>query len=324
MARALQHAWSGMVERMNDAICTTAPVRHSDAIIDGTRIHWCEMGDPNVEVPLVLLHGMNDSHLTWKTVAPLLAAHHRILMPDFAGFGLSERPDASYQLAWHASVVDAWLAHLGITKADFAGHSFGGGVGLMLLLQCPEKVRRLALVAPGGLGRDVGIVLRVATAFAYAVELFGQPFMALGTRLVLRGATFSREEIAERCAMNAREGSARAFARTVRDVVSWRGQSRLFAERAHEISVLPPIAVYWGDRDTLIPIDHGAAFAQTVKGIVFKRFEGCGHYLHCEQPDAFVEALRSFLVVPRAESVRINLDRSRAPTVRRLLRPAFG
>ena len=64
----------------------------------------------------------------------------------------------------------------------------------------------------------------------------------------------------KRCAMNATAGSARAFARTARDVINWRGQTRLFLQRAHEIRALPPIAVYWGDRDELVPFDDGAAF----------------------------------------------------------------
>src|SRR5690606_37044697 len=143
--------------------------------------------------------------------------------------------------------------------------SFGGGVCLMLLLECPTKVRRLALVAPGGLGRDVGLGLRLATTLARIVELFGQPFMALGTRIALRRATFSADDVAQWCAMNAQHGSARAFARTIRDVVNWRGQTRLFSQRAHEIANLPPIAVYWGDRDALIPIIHGKTFASTVQ-----------------------------------------------------------
>ena len=95
--------------------------------------------------------------------------------------------------------------------------------------------------------------------------------------------------------MNAMGGSARAFARTVRDVVDWRGQRRTFFQRANELADLPPIAVFWGSRDKMIPVAHGKAFAESVSGVALTLFEDCGHYLHHERSAAFVQALQAFL-----------------------------
>jgi pimeloyl-ACP methyl ester carboxylesterase len=153
---------------------------------------------------------------------------------------------------------------------------FSGGVAQMLLLECPTRVRRLVLVAPGGLGREIGIALRLAT-IPHAVEFLGQPFMAVGTRLALWGSGYSKQDIAETCAMTAQPGSARAFARTVRDIADWRGQRRTFYQRAHELGTLPPIAVFWGDRDTMIPIAHGKVFAESAEGVIFKPLPDCSH-----------------------------------------------
>ncbi len=269
------------------------------------RLHWAEIGNATDTVPVVLLHGMLDSHLTWKLVAGALAAHRRVLMPDLLGCGLSERPDASYELGWHAQVVARWLDTLGLEHVDVVGHSFGGGVAQMLLLERPARIRRMILVASGGLGRGVGFWLRLAT-LPRVVELFGQPFMALGTRLALGGASaMSKPDIAELSVLNAQRGSARAFARTVRDVIDWRGQRRNFLQRAHEITQFPPVAVFWGDRDAIIPIAHAKAFEASVEGVVFKHFDGCGHYLQQERPEAFVTAVREFLDDPAAIAVRL-------------------
>ena len=279
--------------------------RHSFASIDGMRLHWAELGDATDTVPVVLLHGILDAHLTWKLVGGALAIDRRVLMPDLPGCGLSERPDASYELGWHAHMIARWLETLGLESVDVVGHSFGGGVAQMLLLECPTRIRRMVLVASGGLGRSVGFWLRLAT-FPRVVELFGQPFMAFGTRRALGGTSaMSEQDIAELSAFNAQPGSARAFARTVRDVIDWRGQRRVFSQRAHEVSQLPPVAVLWGDRDTIIPIAHAMAFTASVEGVVFKHFDGCGHYLHHEQPEAFVTAVRDFLDDPSAIAVRL-------------------
>jgi pimeloyl-ACP methyl ester carboxylesterase len=63
--------------------------------------------------------------------------------------------------------------------------------------------------------------------------------------------------------------------------------------------------VLWGDRDTLIPIEQGQAFADSLEGAVFKIFKGAGHYLHNEQPEAFVRALREFLDNPTVPATRL-------------------
>ena len=274
------------------------PVHFFD-VVGGVRLHWAELGVDRRYPPVVLLHGLNDSHLTWRRVAPRLALDRRVVMLDFAGYGLSERPDASYEIGWHAKLTARWLEQSKLELIDLVGHSFGGGVAQVMLLECPSRIRRLVLVAPGGLGREVSLALRLAS-FPGVVERWGQRFMSLGTRLTLRGqsAGLSSAEVAELCAMNAMGGSARAFARTVRDVVNWRGQRRTFFERAQELAALPPIAVFWGDRDTIIPAAHGKAFAERVAGVSLRVFKGCGHYLHYEQPTQFVASLRACLDEP--------------------------
>lgn len=275
--------------------------------IEGARLHWCEIPGPSDTdaTPLLLLHGLHDSHLTWKHVAPAFGASRRVLMPDLLGCGLSDRPDASYALSWHARTIAQWLEAIGVTEVDVVGHSFGGGLGQMLLLEPTLRVRRLALLASGGLGRDVGVWLRLATL--PLVERFGQPFMRHGTRYFLRALNPSLrlEDIERMSALNARKGSARAFARTVRDVIDWRGQRRMFFQHAHEIASLPPVMVCWGDRDGVIPIQHGIAFSQAVECVTFHRVEGAGHWLHHEQPSQVIEALRTFIDEPALECMRL-------------------
>jgi pimeloyl-ACP methyl ester carboxylesterase len=291
--------------------------------VDSTRIHCAELGETvdaaGPSFPLLLLHGLNDSHLTWKRVAPTLAADRLVLMPDLPGHGRSARPNASYELEWHAHLIAEWLKITGLQRIDVLGHSYGGGVAQMLLLECPERIRRLVLVSSGGLGRDVGLALRLAS-LPMAVERFGQPWMAHGTRLALRGLR-DEADITELVALNSEQGTARAFARTVRDVIDWRGQRRLFLQRAHEVPDLPPILVCWGDRDRLIPFAQGKAFAEHVQGVVFKAFPGAGHYLHHEQPAQLVETVRAFLNDPAAPPARLRAEAipsREAPVLQRL------
>lgn len=270
--------------------------------VDGVGIHSEERGTGR---PIVLLHGLGDSHRAWKHVAPLLASDRRVIMPDLAGHGRSERPDASYALSWHSGLMSRWATKMGLEEIDIVAHSFGGGVAQMMLLESKPRVRRLVLVAPGGLGREVQLSLRLAS-LPRVVETLGQPFMKLGTRLFLAGtrSAFSHEDIAEAAGMNDTRGSARAFARTVRGVIDLRGQHRSFYQRGHEIRTLPPICVFWGGRDRIIPASHGEQFAQALQGVSVRRFESCGHYLHREEPARFVREVREFLDAPSQPNAR--------------------
>lgn len=278
-------------------------VRHSFASVAGVTIHWAEVGEETGATPVVMLHGLQDSHLTWRRIALSLARDRRVLMPDLPGHGLSERPDVAYDLPWYARVTAAWLDAIELAEADVVGHSLGGGIAQMLLLECRDRVRRLVLAASGGLGREISSLLRLAS-LSPAVEHFGQPFFGIGTRLAMR-AVLTPGDLAELSAMNARVGSARAFARTVRDLIDWRGQRRRFSERAHEIPALVPIAVIWGERDRVIPVRHAEALAELLDGVEVTRLEGCGHFLHHEQPDLFARVVRQFLDAPAVSAARL-------------------
>jgi pimeloyl-ACP methyl ester carboxylesterase len=227
-------------------------------------------------------------------------------MLDLAGHGESSRPDASYTLEWHATVLGAWLQELGLEEVDLVGHSFGAGVAQWMLLEHRNRIRRLGLESAGGLGREVGVALRWAS-IPFFVERFGQPFMAFGTTRALNaaGGAFSEDETARLARFNAMPGTARAFSRSVRDVINGLGQYRHFLDRAHEVALLPPIALFWGEDDPLIPVAHGVRAAATLEGTTLTRFPRVGHFPHRQMPSGFVEALLAFLDADYAETPRI-------------------
>jgi pimeloyl-ACP methyl ester carboxylesterase len=121
-------------------------------------------------------------------------------------------------------------------------------------------------------------------------------FTRLGPRFT--GADFSRRNAARLSAMNAQRGSARAFARTVRDAIDWRGQTQTLFQCAEDPNPLPPIVVFWSDRDSVIPFSHAEALAKIVDGVRITRFERRGRDPHHQQQGSFVRALRHFLDTP--------------------------
>jgi pimeloyl-ACP methyl ester carboxylesterase len=263
------------------------------ATIDGVELHWTERGSGH---PLVVLHGLADSQLTWLPVNSRLAQRYRVLALDLPGCGLSARPDASYSLDWQARLVVGWLDHIGLKRFDIIGHSYGGGVAMWLLLYRASSMRKLALVAPGGLGLKVTHWLRLAAFFGF-LEPGGQLMVGPITRLLTyrHGNLLTAEDRQSLCRMNSLPGTGRAFARTVRDVINWRGQSRLFSQRAQEIVQLPAIALFWGEQDRVIPISQGEALCSVLDNCSLWRLPGAGHFLHWQAPRELADALLAYL-----------------------------
>lgn len=255
--------------------------------------------------PVVLLHGLCDSHLTWSRVAPALARQRHVIAIDLPGHGLSGRPNAGYELAWNASVIGAALDALDLCEIDLVGHSYGGGVAQWLLLTHRERVRRMMLVSPGGLGRLVSAELRLGSLGV--LEHVGQPFFGVGTRvgLALAGAHFAPEETAEIAWMTSRPGSARAVSRTIADVINLRGQSRHFLDRAAELAVLPPMAIAWGDADRVLPFGQTKDIGTHLSGVPLIRYEGIGHFPHREAAPRFVRDLETFLSADTLETPKL-------------------
>src|SRR5262245_35016307 len=99
--------------------------------------------------PLLLLHGYPQTNVMWHRVAPALAQHFSLIIPDLPGYGWSEAPqaDAEYapytKRAMAAAMVET-MAALGHVRFRLAGHDRGGRVAYRLALDHPGRLERLA------------------------------------------------------------------------------------------------------------------------------------------------------------------------------------
>ena len=113
---------------------------------------------------VVLVHGITSSSRTWRAVLPTLAERFTVIAPDLMGHGRSAKPRGDYSLgALRQRPARPARRARRAEPATIVGHSLGGGVALQFAYQFPERVERLALVDSGGLGGEVGLVLRAAT-----------------------------------------------------------------------------------------------------------------------------------------------------------------
>jgi pimeloyl-ACP methyl ester carboxylesterase len=129
-------------------------------VLHGHELSYVDTGSG----PAVLfIHGILGSQRQWSHLVDELDDDHRVVVPDLFGHGDSAKPTGDYSLGAHAATLRDLLDRLGIERVTLVGHSLGGGIAMQFYYLFPERVDRLVLVASGGLGREVNLVLRSAT-----------------------------------------------------------------------------------------------------------------------------------------------------------------
>ncbi|MBM3687616.1 MAG: alpha/beta fold hydrolase [Actinobacteria bacterium] len=109
-------------------------------------VAYIDQGPADASEVIVLLHGIPTWSYLYGAVIPLLAGHARVIAPDFIGHGWSDRRDVSDRsLEAQARMVIALLDDLGMDRVHLVGHDTGGGVGLNLALDAPERLATLTL-----------------------------------------------------------------------------------------------------------------------------------------------------------------------------------
>ena len=277
-------------------------VRRAVTTLHGHRISYLVAGAPSAPV-VVLVHGLTSSSATWEPVMPALSRHARVIAPDLLGHGRSDKPRADYSLGAFAMSLRDLLEQLGHDRVTVVGHSFGGGVAMQFAHQHYEHCERLALVASGGLGRDVSWLLRAASLPGSELVLpvvANRYLRAVGEGV---GRVFSRAPV--RISPSLREmltsygaladlPARTAFVHTLRSVVEPGGQ-RVDARHMLYLVGDRPTLLVWGAKDSIIPVAHAYAAQAALPGSRREIFEQARHFPHQDEPARFAEVLVDFL-----------------------------
>lgn len=268
--------------------------------IHGVRQAVIDEGDGD-EV-LLLIHGMAGSAETWRAVLPQLAKKYRVIAPDLLGHGQSSKPRTDYSLGAFAVGLRDLLDELGVQSATVVGHSLGGGVAMQFLYQHPDYCRRLVLIGSGGLGPDVGWILRLLAApgaeFVMPV-IAPSPVLRAGNAvrswLSSAGLRSPRgAEIWSAYSSFADSETREAFLRTLRSVVDYRGQSVSALNRLNLREGLPVLAI-WGEDDNIIPVQHAYSALEARPDCRVEILPGIGHFAQVEAPNEVIDLIDGFI-----------------------------
>jgi haloalkane dehalogenase len=119
--------------------------------IDGLRMHYVDEG-PRDGRPVVCFHGEPTwAYLYRKMVGPFVDGGHRVVVPDYAGFGRSDKPTDRrwYTYDRHSQLVAEVLGGLDLRDAIVVVQDWGGPIGLRWAVENADRVAGLAIFNTG-------------------------------------------------------------------------------------------------------------------------------------------------------------------------------
>lgn len=250
--------------------------------------------------PLILIHGLGGYVENWWPDICKFGEQHRVYAVDLPGFGRSDKPSAwPYGLPAFVKFLRDFMAVLGLERASLAGHSLGGAVALQFTQTYPQMVERLVLVSSGGLGPEMGAMLRVAS-LPLLGELLNRPSLE-NSKLLMASIFYDRSRIELEDAqydfeLASQPGAGPAFLKTLRSVATLFGQKRaLYAPIVKQLpGITQPTLVVWGREDRIVPLKH-AEVARRIPNAQTLILDQCGHMPQFEHLERFDEAVQQFL-----------------------------
>ncbi len=253
------------------------------------RIHYHEQGEGEV---VIFLHGAGtgaSGYSNFKGNYPAFAqAGYRCIVPDLLGYGLSSKPDIEqYDLDFFIAGVKGLVDALGFKHITLLGNSLGGAVALGYALAHPQDVKRLILMAPGGV-EDLDTYLAmpgIANMFkVYQSGKTGAAAMRDVMTMQLFDPTLLTDDI-----INERAPIAETQTQAARSILKVPNMT----ERLHELRC--PVFGFWGVNDQFNPVSGTTKLVENCPQARIIVLNQCGHWVQVEHREMFNRACIDFL-----------------------------
>jgi pimeloyl-ACP methyl ester carboxylesterase len=253
---------------------------------------------------LTVLHGFPSSSHDWNKVAPALAEDHSLLLPDFLGFGASDKPAGhDYSIHEQADLVEELWARASVTSTAVVAHDYAVSVAQELLARAAEgslgvEITGLTLLN-GGLYPDIHRPQPVQTALLDA-EQGPQISAVMNEELIVAGLEPTFAEGFDAAADSAaiwqaisRQNGQLISHRLIRYMVDRTDNEERWVGALETTGV--PLAFVWGMLDPVSGAHMAERIRERLPAAPFTALDDVGHWPQLEAPDRVAAAIRSAL-----------------------------
>jgi len=247
--------------------------------INGAHIFYQTFGEADANrTPILLIHGSTiDGSTEWSHIAPRLAGRYKVFVLDCRGHGRSNNPNMSYSFKELADDVATFIDAMGYERAHVIGHSNGGNVALVTLMEHPEVIQSCTIQA--------------ANAFVTQYIIDREPLIFDTERVANEAPEWKDEMIALHSEVNGKEYWRDLLQLTMKEIISEPNYMP-----ADLVKVAKPTLVIMGADDKInAPDKHAQFIAENIPGAELWIPEKTGHNVHKDCPDEWLAKVSDFL-----------------------------
>lgn len=242
---------------------------------------------------VMFIHGSGpgvSAWANWRLCLPPLSENFRVIAPDMAGFGYTQRVEgAVYNMdVWMKQTIDLMDA-LKIETTNLVGNSFGGGLALALCIKYPKRFKKVVLM--GAMGVEFELTAGLDQAWGYTPSIENM-------KALLDTFAYSRALVTDELAELRYEASIRPFFQeSFSSMFPAPRQSSVVAMASNEedISKLNnDVLIIHGRDDKVIPFDNSIRLHKLITKSQLHSFGECGHWSQIEHKDRFNKLLADF------------------------------
>ncbi|HJR46260.1 MAG TPA: alpha/beta fold hydrolase [Actinomycetota bacterium] len=271
-----------------------------DVDAGGIRTFFIEAGQGP---PVVLLHGLGATNTSLLPTFLELCRDHRVIAPDLPGFGDTDKPIRSYDPEFFADWLLSFMDAVSLERADLVGNSMGGRVAVEAALRAPERVGRVALLAPSSAfikGRQYERIVRFLRPELALLPLPLPRRQVVGS---IRRLFSKPERLRPEWYESAADEFLRVFTRPRGRIAFFSAARQIYLEQPYgergfwdrlpELS--RPALFVWGEKDWLVPARFERHVERCLPNATSIVLEDCGHVPQYELPEATHKLVREFL-----------------------------
>ena len=258
---------------------------------NGIRTNYHDQGSGDV---VVLVHGSGpgvSAWANWRLTIPDLSQRLRVIAPDMAGFGFTDRPEGiEYSLdTWVAQYVGL-LDALDIQKAHIVGNSFGAALALAVAVKHPARAGRLVLM--GAMGIHAPLPEGLNAVWGY--EPSRENMRKLVNLFAYNKAIVTDELVDLRYNASIRPGFQESFGAMFPEPRQ-RWVDAMASEDADIAALENEVLVIHGREDQVLPYANALRLHELISRSQLHVFGRCGHWTQIEHAKRFNELVGDFL-----------------------------
>lgn len=283
-----------MRKPMDRSARNTAPGRF--AMLSRGQTHFDWYGPPRAPVA-VCVHGLTTPSFVWKgVVRHLVKMGFRVLVYDLYGRGYSDRPRGPQNVEFFRTQLEELLALEGVSEEiTLIGYSMGGPIVSSFAASHPDRLRRLILLAPAGMGHDLGGLAKFAAEWPVIGDWLMHAFYPRFHRKATEAERDMPSSVEGIVDLQQRELKYRGFIRSV--LASLRGTLRQSMQSEHRVIAETglPVAAIWAREDTVILLRGLGQLTEWNRTVHQEVIEEAGHGLAYTHTDEVAACLRRIM-----------------------------